>query len=206
MVAEATANRIRAAHSAAVPAWRSLGHPAHPSDEKAIRLVLAVAGLESGYGVGFGTGVNNWGAIQCSHGPPCGDSCIQWGDTHADGSGYTWCYRRYPTPQDGAADLARLLIKKAGLDVMRAGEPYALARKMYEGKYFEGRDPTPATPLTAEDKEAIVRKYGDGLAARLGDINDVLGAPSTPPDGGVSGWPIIVIAGVALAALLAGKR
>jgi len=56
------------------------------------------------------TGTNNWGAVQCTHLPPCDPAnCFEATDTHENGTYYRACFRKYPTPADGAEHMIRTL-------------------------------------------------------------------------------------------------
>lgn len=175
--------RIRAAFNTLADAWLDIGG-IPPS--QALYSVLAVAGLESSYG---NVATHNWGSIQCGHGPPCGDDCVELGDTHADGSGYKWCYRRYNTARDGALDLARLLIRRVGMETLSAGNMTSLARAMKEARYYE----------LAEEK------YAAHLEARYRDVLSAMGAPPPPRSEGGSGW-LVVLIGALGAAWVASRR
>jgi hypothetical protein len=192
--AAASPDRIRNARDVLRSAWPS---EAGPADEGAVRLVLAVAGLESGYGVGFGDGVNNWGAIQCGHGPPCGDTCIPWGDKHSDGTGYQYCFKKYASPAAGARDLVSLLARKVGPGVLSTGNPDVLASAMYDAHYYEGYGNT---------REERVSGYAKGLKNRLAEVGSALGpAQSSASTQGRSYAPLF-LGSVALGLLIAKRR
>lgn len=170
-IGAASPERIRSAFETLRRAWPAgQGEPSRES----LYSVLAVSGLESSYGVGFGSGINNWGAIQCSHGPPCGDTCIEWGDSHSDGTSYRWCYRRYPTAEDGARDLASLLIRRVGVGILSAGNSRTLAEAMYKARYYEGIGPDP---------EARISRYAAALQGCFNQIGEALGAPASGGSG-----------------------
>lgn len=82
---------------------------------------------------------NNWGGVQCLSRPPCPDGCIEYTDTHADGTKYQGCLKVYPTQEAGAADMVRLItIKRPGVwEAMRAGDAGQVASKMRKTGYFE---------------------------------------------------------------------
>lgn len=84
----------------------------------------AIALGESGYSRAYYTNkttgekkvLNNWGAIQCGHGPPCGANCFEVSDYNVlpDGSHqwFNWCYRDDPTREEAARVFIETLYKK----------------------------------------------------------------------------------------------
>ncbi len=179
-----SSERIRAAFDTLADAWLDIGGIPPRS---ALYAVLAVAGVESGYGA---VSTNNWGSIQCGHGPPCGNDCVPLGDTHADGEGYTWCYRRYGTPREGALSLAQLLVKRIGLETLSSGEPRHTAAAMKRAGYYELEE----------------SKYADALSARYRDVLTAMGVSPAAPSADVgpksgSGWALLVIGAVGAALL-----
>lgn len=139
-----------------------------------IQLVQAVAKGEGGYGqasyrnalTGESAVLNNWGATQCPHGPPCGADCFEVTDHHADGSPYQWCYHRFATPEEGAASYLRIL--KKIVDRSELGFAGALStrsvdsfvRSMKQGGYFE---------LRLDLYQANVWKHVQEIARALGE-------------------------------------
>lgn len=129
-----------------------------------LQAVHATGALESGYGrwwcpasgayacpgpgcrcveIEKGRTSNNWGAVQCSNKPPCGPTCFEHQDSipQADGSSkwYRWCYKRYPTPEEGAADVIRFMQRMGVLDVARStASSFRVAERMYDQKYYGG--------------------------------------------------------------------
>ncbi len=116
----------------------------HEATLPELQIAGAQAHLESNYGqanytnkvTGEKSGViNNWGAVQSGK-PPCGAGGFEASDTRADGTAYTWCYKRYPTPDDGARHLVEhMTIKRpASWRLMKAGDIDGWARQMHSYK------------------------------------------------------------------------
>lgn len=114
-------------------------------------LVVAIGGLESHWGDGWSVtnrwsegigGTNNWGAITA--GPNWKGETFEHVDhrTLPDGSveEYTAKFRRYPTPEAGAADLGQLLQHQYAKAVTAAENDNwpAVSAKLYEGGYYSG--------------------------------------------------------------------
>ncbi len=141
-----------------------------------LQLTQANALLESGYGQGWGdlcAGSNNWGAVQSHDAPPCvpGSSCL-YTDRHADGTTYQWCYRVYPTPEAGAHDFLRTMLKGNVVRAAASGNAMATSAAMHANKYFEGVG-TPAQVIAArakstyEKSKAIAHVLGEPLMVAL---------------------------------------
>ncbi len=98
-----------------IAAWRDVFGRDPELHER--QIVQAVAVGEGGYGrapyknriTGETAVINNWGASQCGHGPPCGAGCFEVTDHHADGTPYNWCYHSFPTPEEGARKYLKVL-------------------------------------------------------------------------------------------------
>lgn len=114
-------------------------------------LVVAIGGLESHWGDGWSvtnrwsegiSGTNNWGAITA--GPTWTGATFEHVDHKptADGSveEYTTTFRKYPTPEAGAADLGRLLQSQYSKAVKAAesGDWSAVSGLLYDGGYYTG--------------------------------------------------------------------
>lgn len=132
----------------------SIAKFAAPSlDASGIALLVAIGGIESHWGDGWSvtnrwsegiSGTNNWGAITAGS---------DWtGDTfdHVDHkwtpSGtiqYVTKFRRYPTPVDGARDLAKLLQYQypKALAAATAGNWKGASAALYDGGYYSGFKP-----------------------------------------------------------------
>jgi hypothetical protein len=163
MMGEAAARAVLAAAFAA----EGIGSPVLAE----LQAVGAVGRFEGMYGSAFG-GANNWGAIQVGHGPPCGDDSVEVQDSHADGTKYQWCYRRYDSPEAGARDLLRTLYKRAGVpEAARAGDSTAMAAAMRASHYFE----------------APADRYGQAIARHAAAIAQGLSEPLMVGPGGVTG-------------------
>lgn len=100
----------------------------------------AVARGESGYGRGWkdaGIGSHNWGAVQAGR-PPCDPNrAFPYGDTHADGSKYAACFRKYPDDVTGAADFLRIMFKPNVIAAANAGDIRGVSTAMRANRYFE---------------------------------------------------------------------
>lgn len=139
-----------------------------------LQLVQAKARQESFYGQASFKGpegsavLNNWGAVQCGHGPPCGDNCFLVTDHHTDGTPFDFCYKRYVTPEEGCADFLRILLVKrpSVLAAAKSGSITDFAQAIFDTRYSE----------LAVDKQiesydqnvrALAQNLGEDLAVHL---------------------------------------
>lgn len=145
-----------------------------------LQAAQAVARFEGGYGGGWkddGIGSHNWGAIQCGHTAPCEPGCFEYGDSHADGSGYRGCFRIYDSDVAGAAALLHELYRRADVpEAMVAGDATRVAEAMRATGYFE----------------APASSYAAAVEAHAGAIAEALGEPHLVVRGGgrVGGQPL----------------
>jgi hypothetical protein len=109
-------------------AWRQV-FGRDPSETEA-QGVQAVASLETNYGRGQGR--NNWGSVHAS-----GGDCTSGTDTDAGGKRYTTCFKNYASPQAGAVDLIRTMVKPNVAGPLRSGSASRVARAMHANRYFE---------------------------------------------------------------------
>lgn len=149
---------------------------------QALQMIQAVGRFEGHYGHADDpawAGSNNWGAIQCLHGPPCGNDCFEHKDTHADGTAYVACFRKYPSAIDGAKGLVHeLLRRKAVADVINTGSATAVANAMRATGYFEAPAANYAKNLY-RNAQAIATALGEKLVVTLEP--PVLMPPARPP-------------------------
>lgn len=131
-----------------------------------------------------GVGAHNWGGVQCPHGPPCGEDCYESGDSHADGTKYVACFKRYPTAEAGAADLLHLLtIKRPSVRaLLRTGNLDAIAMEMRKTGYFEAKADAYAGRLL-EHAQEIAHKLAEPLAVLRGGGATTPGPVPTPGGG-----------------------
>lgn len=156
--------------------------------EGEIQATQAVAHLESYYGRGWkgeGQGSNNWGAIQCVG--TCNDSnSFEYKDSNPQQDGtqkwYTTRFRKYPTPEAGAADLIKTLFLnktknyKEGdntrtrgdllLDAANNGDVGAFSTALYETSYYGG---------TGKDKETRVQRHMQAMNKALDSMSKATG-------------------------------
>lgn len=123
------------------------------------------------------TGTNNWTAQQCgSMRPPCAVPCFEATDTRANGDRYQACFRRFATPEEGAAAFLRTLYQQRPevLAAANAGDVDLVAERMRASKYYE-------LPLT---------RYQKALNTNVDKVAKALGEPrATPASGRRRVWP-----------------
>lgn len=170
-----------------------------------LQIAAANAHLESACGrasytnkiTGEKATLNNWGAVQAGK-PPCDPArSFEATDTRADGTPYQWCYARYATPADGAAEMIRQMTvrRPTSWRHMRAGDIDAWAAAMRTtdpetgvGLYFEQSAAGRAAGIDQRVR-SIAAAFGEPIAATRG------GPPRTTPAGtmvaaGGIGWLI----------------
>jgi len=166
-----------------ISAWADLFGRAPELHER--QIVQAVAVGEGGYGrasyknqfTGETAVINNWGASQCGHGPPCGPNCFEVTDTHADGSKYNWCYHRFATPEEGARAYLKILKqivdrKSDFFEALASRSTDVFVAAMKAGGYFE----------------LALTKYQDNVWSNVQKIASTLGEPlSVSREGSASG-------------------
>lgn len=95
----------------------------------------------------LGVGSNNWGAVQGE-----GDAgSFAHVDYHRDGTPYIGKYKRYSTPEKGASDMARVLLKSNVNAALAKGDLKGAVYAQHANGYFE-LDP-------AKYLEAVKRNY-----------------------------------------------
>lgn len=156
----------------------------HQASLAELQIAGAQAHLESGYGrapyrnalTGETAVLNNWGAIQAGP-PPCGPNAFETTDTHADGTPYQFCYRRWPDAVSGAAELVRQLTlrRPTSWENMKRGDIDAWSKSMRE------RDPVTGVGLYFEQSAEGRAK---GIELRVGMIAQALGEPIAAKRGG----------------------
>lgn len=146
-----------------------------------VQFVQAVALLESGYGQGWkaaGQGSWNMGAVQAGHAPCNPATSFEYVDTHPNSDGtstpYTICFKKYPGPVEGMADVARILYKQMKITPTSIR---AVSTQMYEKHYYEGFGAT---------KEARINNHIKALTAGLQKITTSLNEPMPPAEDGDS--------------------
>jgi len=103
----------------------------------------AIAFLETAYGRGWKgamVGSNNWGAVQCAAGQ---SPCIAYQDSFPDGTPYSISFRAYESPEKGAEDVARHVLKLRPQTARALEErnpttfraSYAMRREKYYGGF-----------------------------------------------------------------------
>lgn len=104
--------------------------------EPGIQYLVTVARGEGFYGKGWkgpGVGSNNWGAVQGKGN--AGSFPNQ--DHHADGKAYTGEFKKYLTPEDGAKDMAKVLLKPNVLNALSNGDLEGAVKAQHANGYFE---------------------------------------------------------------------
>lgn len=164
---KATASMHAQARTDATDAFQDVVHVAPTANE--LRMLLAVALHETTYGAGWrgaGQGSFNMGAIHATK-SWTGDTFDATDTSPTDTGGtvtYGQAFKRYPSAVEGWADLVRELYLRRS-SVRRAassGSPMAVAKAMYETKYYQGKGAT--------DAERI-RGYAQALADMLWEID-----------------------------------
>jgi hypothetical protein len=140
----------------------------------------AVAWLESGgapdggYGGGWNVpckGSNNWGAVTAGRawtGATCTYRDSRWDDELGQVVEYETAFRVYPTPEAGAADMARIVLKDNVREAIRRGDLRGVSRAMRDNAYYIG---------TVPYEQAI-----DRHAARMRQAVDSITAATGEPD------------------------
>lgn len=192
------------ARAVMLDAWRA-EHGREPSAAELL-YSLGVAKLETSWGRGWKgamVGSNNWGAVQCGKGVDQ-STCIEYEDSHSDGTKYKVGFRSYPTPVEGARDVVRHLTRHRPLTwaVMRRPIESAtindFARAMREERYYGGfcpqatkaygkavihyGKPPEGDRAKAECHEEAIKGYVRYMRGVLQSFAPEIGL-SVPPDG-----------------------
>lgn len=169
-----------------------------------LQYAQAVGMLESHYGdgwvhakspLGAGAGSNNWGAVQCKHGPPSvPGECFETTDHHPDGRPYQWCYRIYATPQDGAAGMLKLLTvaRPTTWKAMQAGDTYGASYALYG--YYGGKG---SKDKAVSDHAKLCYHNAKQIAASLGEPLALTSPPSAYGSAGVGVAVVLGLVGLA---------
>lgn len=161
--------------------------PGETPSASVLQIVGAVADLETSYGKGWkgpGAGSNNWGAIICTNkvkaGPEgCLAGCFPNLDSSPGDPAEMRCFRTYPSPEEGAAHLIKLLTVKrpASHAAMKAGDIDAFSRDMHATHYYEG---------TSLDPEVNIDRHAGAVWTRVQAIATALGEPIAATRGGAA--------------------
>lgn len=155
-----------------------------------LQILGAIADLESNYGRGWSgpmVGSNNWGAITCGASPDesgaCPPGCSPNKDSSPYSGEYVTCFRRWATPEEGAAGLVKLLYKwPEVVEAIQAGDIDEVSWRMRQRSYFLGTDPDPRK-AAATHAGALDRKVGEIVEA-LGEPRAAFrGGPAAPGGG-----------------------
>ncbi len=122
----------------------------------------AIAYLETRYGKGWKDqmdGSNNWGAVQCREGSTL--PCIEWEDSHPDGTKYPQRFRAYDSPVEGAIDVINNVFTirpktKSALSDAKA-TTYRASYAMRREKYYGGFCPN---ATSTHGKESARASFG----------------------------------------------
>lgn len=159
------------AREVVIRAWSDLG--LKRPNLATLQAVQSIGRLEGFYGLATKpegwAGSWNWGAVQCKHGTPCGVDCFEAVDSHADGTRYSWCFKRYPSAEAGAADLIRLVTKArpSVAKLLPGGDLLAIATEMRATHYFEAPSDVYARGLLRNAQE-IAAAIGEPLRVKIG--------------------------------------
>ncbi len=147
-----------------------------------LQIVGSIAALESGYGSASFTirdhetgkvievkrGMNNWGATHSGALPPCPEGSFEATDTNADKSMYETCFNQWDTPERGASEFLRRLLKTRTLAAVRTGSIHDTAVSMRRAGYFVGHGAT---------EEERIQNYEDTMRSVAKDIARALHEP-----------------------------
>ena len=187
-----------------------------------LQILGAIADLESNYGRGWSgpmVGSNNWGAITCGASPDesgqCPPGCSPNKDSSPYSGEYVTCFRRWATPEEGAAGLVKLIYKwPEVVAAIQAGDIDGTSLGMRKRNYYLGTDPDPlkaaATHAGSLDKRVgeIVAALGEPRAAFRGGGATPGGEDNLASAGGAGGKAAKVVLFAALLAVLyqAGRK
>lgn len=176
-------------------AWESM-FPGKPITDAERQTLLAIARHERAYGhakkPAAGIGMNNWGGTQCAGRGPCADHCYPGGDKDAHGDSYPACFKKYATPEAGAADMIfQVTTRRPDVwDAMKSGNLTTVADRMSQGRTVNGKwvgvyHETPmkiyANALWA-NVQIIAKSLGESLSVRLAEnVPTTPGAPKHTP-------------------------
>jgi len=139
------------------------------------------------------TETNNWGAVQCNQTPPCDPAnCFEATDTHENGTYYRACFRKYPTPADGAEHMIRTLYiggppgasndRRMMRDAANSGSIDTFAGTLRSTGYFELKLSEYIKSMT-QHMQALTNVLGEPMPA-VSSGPKVLGSSGGLP----SGW------------------
>jgi len=163
------------ARNVIIGAAESLGLHLNVAQAQAIQ---AVSRGESAYGRGWktaeGQNSNNWGAVQAGK-PPCNPaSSFEYTDSFPNKDGtstkYQACFKKYATPEEGAAHVVRLLMisRPTTRDAALSGSLHGVSKTMYDTGYYQGFGATP---------EKRIANHVSALQKNLDAITKALGEP-----------------------------
>lgn len=175
----------------------------------ALQAAQAVALGESNYGAGWkgeGKGSNNWGAVQAGR-LPCGPDAFVYKDTHPNPDGtstpYEICFRKYETPEAGAAHMLQILFTRKGakdagvLEAALSGDLKAFSQAMYNSHYYEGFGATPEARVANHHK--MLRANVERIAKAL---NEPIAADQPRRKAGGSKAPLLLLGALGLGLVL----
>lgn len=130
---------------------------ARDGTEPELQYVQGVAYVETNYGRGWsgaGIGSNNWGAVQCPANAQDGPDCFPYQDSQSSGEKYKIAFRRYATPEDGATDVAKHVLKQRPITASVLADPkgtiYRASFAMRRERYYGGFCPKATARYGAE--------------------------------------------------------
>jgi len=167
----------------------------------------ATALYESGYGSyrfynhetdEYISNTNNWGSVHCKAEPPCPPDCFEATDTHADGTKYLACFKRFTSVGDGARNFIANYYKHkpAILAAANSGTIQNVAEAIHATRY----------------SEASPQKLAGALTSSLLKITHALNEPMPKASGGSIRWRLILgisalaIVGYYVWPLVSGKQ
>lgn len=183
------------ARAVLVKAWPTV-FPGRAPTLAELQIAQALAAFDGAYGGGRLEGTNNWGAVH--QGFPKDGECPPGGRLFDDFDAktqkrYPVCFKVYPSPEAGAADVLRqMYVARATVAqyVRERRDLQTITRALFRAHYFGGfRKDDPEGNVTDyalnlwSKAQAIAKELGEPLAVERGTPGHGPLAPDSPPPG-----------------------
>lgn len=144
-----------------------------------IQIVQAIGRLEGFYGKASNppewAGSNNWGAVQSGRPGPDGSCPVgSFGSTDTSPKSgttvkYKACFRKYATPEEGCADMLRIMLKSPReRAAVEKGDVLATSTAMYDAGYYEGM---------FKDRDKAIAQHAATVSKNVKAISEALKEP-----------------------------